>query len=136
MQFSVKPSFPTDHRVQIAAHKTELTQRALSRIYYGNKSVEMVNEEGWFKYSIGDFTTYADANKFRKQCGVKNAFIVAFAIGANDETPAPVVGSGALSLSTAVMLGALLNIIGAVLFGGGVAKTVGQNMIKEKYWDK
>jgi len=64
------------------------------------------------------------------------AFIVAFAIGANDETSAPVVGSGALSLTTAVMLGALLNIIGAVLFGGGVAKTVGQSMIKERYWDK
>ncbi len=69
------------YRVQIAAHRTQLTQRALSKIYYGNKGVEMINEEGWFKYSIGDFITYADADKFRKQCGVKNAFIVAYRKG-------------------------------------------------------
>jgi hypothetical protein len=69
------------YRVQIAAFKTQLTQRALSKIYYGNKQVEMLNEEGWFKYSIGDFYTYDDADKFRKQCGVKNAFIVAYRKG-------------------------------------------------------
>jgi hypothetical protein len=69
------------YRVQIAALKTQLTQRALSKIYYGNKQVEMLNEDGWFKYSIGDFYTYDDANKFRKQCGVKNAFIVAYRKG-------------------------------------------------------
>jgi hypothetical protein len=69
------------YRVQIAAHITQLTQRALSKIYYGNKKIEMLNEEGWFKYSIGDFSTYEDAGKFRKQCGVKNAFIVAYRKG-------------------------------------------------------
>jgi hypothetical protein len=69
------------YRVQIAAHKTQLTQRALSKIYYGNKKIEMLNEQGWFKYSIGDFITYEDADKFRKQCGVKNAFIVAYRKG-------------------------------------------------------
>ena len=69
------------YRVQIAAFKSQLTQRALSKIYYGNKQVEMLNEEGWFKYSIGDFYTYDDADKFRKQCGVKNAFIVAYRKG-------------------------------------------------------
>jgi hypothetical protein len=69
------------YRVQIAANKIQLTQRALSKIYYGNKAVEMINEEGWFKYSIGDFYTYGDADKFRKQCGVKNAFIVAYRKG-------------------------------------------------------
>jgi hypothetical protein len=69
------------YRVQIAALKTQLTQRALSKIYYGNKNVEMLNEDGWFKYSIGDFYTYDDADKFRKQCAVKNAFIVAYRKG-------------------------------------------------------
>ena len=69
------------YRVQISANKIQLTQRALSRIYYGNKNVEMLNEDGWFKYSIGDFFNYDDADKFRKQCGVKNAFIVAYRKG-------------------------------------------------------
>jgi hypothetical protein len=66
------------YRVQIAAHRTELTQRALSRIYYGNKNVDMVNENGWFKYSVGDFSTYEEADKFRKSSGIGNAFVVAY----------------------------------------------------------
>jgi len=69
------------YRVQIAADKTELSQRALQRIYFGNKSVEMLEENGWYKYSVGDFATYADASKFRKSCNVKNAFIVAYRKG-------------------------------------------------------
>ncbi len=69
------------YRVQIAANKTELSQRALQNIYMGNKSVEMLEEDGWYKYSVGDFSTYADANKFRKSCNVKNAFIVAYRKG-------------------------------------------------------
>jgi hypothetical protein len=69
------------YRVQIAANKTELGQKELQSIYYGNKSVEMVEENGWYKYSVGDFTSYADASKFRKSCGVKNAFIVAYRKG-------------------------------------------------------
>ncbi len=69
------------YRVQIAANKAQLSQRALGKIYYGNKNVEMINEEGWFKYSIGDFDDYESASKFRKQCGVQNAFIVAYRRG-------------------------------------------------------
>ncbi|MBN2274979.1 MAG: hypothetical protein JXR41_10080 [Bacteroidales bacterium] len=69
------------YRVQVAANKTELSQGALQRIYYGNKSVEMLEENGWYKYSVGDFNTYAEANKFRKSSGVKNAFIVAYRQG-------------------------------------------------------
>lgn len=69
------------YRVQIAADKAELSQRALQRIYYGNKSVEMIEEDGWYKYSVGDFASYAEANKFRKSCNVKNAFIVAYRKG-------------------------------------------------------
>ncbi|MBN1415047.1 MAG: SPOR domain-containing protein [Bacteroidales bacterium] len=66
------------YRVQIAANRTALSQGALQRIYYGNKAVEMIEENGWYKYSVGDFASYADANKFRKSCDVKNAFIAAY----------------------------------------------------------
>ncbi|MFO7658227.1 MAG: hypothetical protein R6W78_14295 [Bacteroidales bacterium] len=69
------------YRVQLAANKAELTQRALQKIYYGNKQVEMIMEDNWFKYSIGDFDDYKSADKFRAQCGVKNAFIVAYRKG-------------------------------------------------------
>lgn len=65
-------------RVQIAANRTELSQRALSRMYYGTKSLEVINENGWYKYSVGDFSTYDEASAFRKKSGVSNAFIVGY----------------------------------------------------------
>jgi hypothetical protein len=37
------------YRVQLAANRSELSQRALSRMYYGNNNVEMINEDGWYK---------------------------------------------------------------------------------------
>jgi hypothetical protein len=76
---------PTDdeviYRVQLAANRAELTQRALSNMYYGNMNVEMINENGWYKYSVGDFTSYDEASKFRKSSGIKNAFVVAYRKG-------------------------------------------------------
>ncbi len=69
------------YRVQIAANRTELSQRALSKMYYGNKRVEMINENGWYKYSVGDFVTYEEASKFRKSTGMSNAFVVAYLKG-------------------------------------------------------
>ena len=75
------------YRVQLAANKSMLTQRALQSIYYGKKQVEMILEDGWFKYSIGDFEDYKSADKFRSQCGVQNAFIVAYRKGTRFVTP-------------------------------------------------
>jgi len=69
------------YRVQLAANRSELSQRALSKMYYGNKSVEMINENGWYKYSVGDFETYEEASKFRKASGIGNAFVVAYRKG-------------------------------------------------------
>ena len=56
-------------------------------------------------------------------------FIVAIAIGANDETMASVVGAKVLKLNAAILLGAFLQIIGAQLLGAGVSETVGQDMV-------
>lgn len=69
------------YKVQIAANRTQLDQRTLQNIYYGQKGVEMIEENGWYKYVVGDFNSYQEADKFRKSCGVKNAFIVAYRKG-------------------------------------------------------
>jgi len=69
------------YRVQIAEDQSKLSQNALRRIYYGNKNVEMINEDGIYKYSIGDFDTYAEADQFRSRSGVDNAFVVAYREG-------------------------------------------------------
>jgi hypothetical protein len=66
----------TVYRVQIAAGKNPLSQNLLRKVYSGNKEFTVVNEDGWNKYSIGDFSSWEEANKFRQECGVPGAFIV------------------------------------------------------------
>jgi PiT family inorganic phosphate transporter len=56
-------------------------------------------------------------------------FIVAVAIGANDETMASVVGGKVLKLNVAIYLGMVLQVIGAQLLGAGVSETIGQDMV-------
>jgi len=69
------------YRVQIAANRSELSQRALSKMYYGNKNVEMIVENDWYKYSVGDFGTYKEASDFREASGISNAYVVAYRKG-------------------------------------------------------
>ena len=69
------------YRVQIAANRSELSQRALSKMYYGNKNVEMIIENGWYKYSVGDFETYKEASDFREASRISNAYVVAYRKG-------------------------------------------------------
>jgi len=57
------------------------------------------------------------------------AFAVAFAAGTNDEMMAPGVASGAFTLRTAVILGAIFSVLGAFLMGAPVAKTIGKDLI-------
>jgi PiT family inorganic phosphate transporter len=56
---------------------------------------------------------------------------VAFAIGANDNTLASLVGAKVLSLRNAVILGGILLMIGAVVLGHGVSTTIGANMVTQ-----
>ena len=56
---------------------------------------------------------------------------VAFTIGANDETMTPAVGAGLLSLSIAVILGGIFNLVGVFFLGTSVSKTVGNNFSTE-----
>jgi PiT family inorganic phosphate transporter len=57
------------------------------------------------------------------------AFAVAFAAGTNDEMMAPGVAAGVFTLRTAVILGAIFSVIGALLMGAPVAKKIGKDLI-------
>ena len=59
-------------------------------------------------------------------------FVVAFAIGGNDEAMAPAVGARIFSLNTAVLLGGLLSVIGALTLGGGVSEKVGSDLVSQQ----
>ncbi len=69
------------YKVQIAADKKPLSQNTLRKIYNGNKEVEMIREEGWSKYSIGDFNTFSEADDYKKTLNVSDAFVVAYKNG-------------------------------------------------------
>lgn len=56
------------------------------------------------------------------------SLLLAIAIGANDETFAPVTGAKLLSVNKAVFMGAVIIIIGAVTYGFGIAKEVGTEL--------
>ncbi len=56
-------------------------------------------------------------------------FFVAFAIGSNDETMSPAVGAGIFTVGLAVTIGAIINIVGAVLLGKGVSEKVGKDLL-------
>jgi PiT family inorganic phosphate transporter len=56
-------------------------------------------------------------------------FIVAFAIGSNDETMSPAVGARVFTINLAVLIGGFINIIGALSLGGGVSEKVGSELV-------
>lgn len=59
-------------------------------------------------------------------------FVVAFAIGGNDEAMSPAVGARIFSLNTAVVVGGMLSIAGAVTLGGGVSEKVGSDLVSQQ----
>jgi hypothetical protein len=67
--------------VQIAASKESLSNKDLQEIYEGDLKLNIINEEGWVKYSIGNFSKFRQANALRKKCGVDDAFVVAYKNG-------------------------------------------------------
>ncbi len=69
-------------KVQIAADKKPLSQSTLRKLYNGNKKeISRVVENGWYKYSIGDFKTFDQAEKFKDNLDTRDAFIVAYQNG-------------------------------------------------------
>ncbi len=59
--------------------------------------------------------------------------VIAIAIGANDETMAPLYGSRILNMKQILILAAVFAILGAVLLGEGVAKSVGNKILLINY---
>jgi hypothetical protein len=65
-------------KVQIAADTKSISSDNLHKIYSGYENVQHYEEDGMHKYSLGEFNTYEEANKFRTNSGVKGAFVIAF----------------------------------------------------------
>ena len=68
-------------RVQIAAHTVIIEDEYIKTFYTGKDSVRQVREGTWYKYQIGDFDNFEDANNLRIKCRVPRAFVVAYQDG-------------------------------------------------------
>jgi hypothetical protein len=65
-------------RVQIAAHTVILEDDYIKTFYTGEDSVIQVREGKWYKYQIGSFDSFEEANNLRIKCRVPRAFVVAY----------------------------------------------------------
>jgi hypothetical protein len=68
-------------KVQIAAHTMPLSQEYLNLIYKGDIPIDLIYEENWYKYSIGRYRTFDEADMTRKESSIKKAFVVAYCEG-------------------------------------------------------
>ena len=57
------------------------------------------------------------------------SFLVAFSIGGNDEAMAPAVGAKVFTVRAAVLIGAVITVVGAISLGGNVSEKVGSDMV-------
>jgi hypothetical protein len=70
------------YMVQIAAHTIQITPKYLKEnVYNGTMAVQELKEEGWFKYTIGHYKTFEEAEKLLNQINVAKAFVVAYKNG-------------------------------------------------------
>lgn len=74
----VTPETGIHYIIQIAAHTEELGQRQLTSIYPGDEKVNVMFEDGWYKYFIGPFDTFNEAERMMKSLNLRNAFIAAY----------------------------------------------------------
>jgi hypothetical protein len=68
-------------RVQVAAHVSRIPKIRLQEIYDGDRYVEEVKEEGWWKYQIGHYKSYSSAQAILEEVDVDRAFITAYNYG-------------------------------------------------------
>jgi hypothetical protein len=68
-------------KVQIAAHTMPITDEYLNTLYRGNLKIDMIFEDDWYKYSIGRYKTFDEAEATQRECNIKKSFVVAYQSG-------------------------------------------------------
>jgi hypothetical protein len=68
-------------KVQIAAHTMPITDEYLNTLYKGDLKIDMIFEDDWYKYSIGRYKTFDEAEATHRECNIKKSFVVAYQAG-------------------------------------------------------
>ncbi|GEM_PF-6967483 len=69
-------------RIQIAASRLPVTETTVSKLQNVNQPINIIKSNGWYKYTIGNFTSYEEAQKFKTENNLSQTFIVKYQ---NDE---------------------------------------------------
>ncbi len=73
---------PIVFRVQIVAHTIKMDESYIrENVYMGNEPIKEIYDDKWYKYSIGKFDNFREADALLKSCRVNKAFIVAYQDG-------------------------------------------------------
>lgn len=75
------PSSGVAYIVQIAAHTDKIPEEKLNSIYRGDKIINMLREDNWYKYFFGPFPNFEEAEKVMKSVGISSSFIAAYLDG-------------------------------------------------------
>ncbi len=67
--------------IQIAADKKPLSNYKLLNLYKGTMQIKISYEDGWYKYMVGDFSTYYEAAEFKRSLNIFGSFIVPYQSG-------------------------------------------------------
>jgi len=65
-------------KIQILAVRKEADELRVRSIYSGNEKVTENIENGWYKYTIGNFQTYAEAIAYKNKLNLLGSFVVAY----------------------------------------------------------
>lgn len=76
-----QPGKGIKYTVQIAAHSSEISEKELSIIYSGNRQIKMMIEDKWYKYYIGPYSTFQEAERVMKSLDMENVFLAAYLDG-------------------------------------------------------
>jgi tetratricopeptide (TPR) repeat protein len=66
------------YKVQIFASRVPASDRELKRKYKGELKINDFYENQWYKYSIGEYSSYTEARQCCFSCNVFDAFIIAY----------------------------------------------------------
>lgn len=72
---------PVNYKVQIAAHTAPMGEEFLRSLYKGNERIDLIKEDGWYKYSVGNLKTFEEAVNLLKKVNLERAFVVAYQEG-------------------------------------------------------
>ncbi len=70
-------------KIQIIATRKQLAPEKIKKIYNTDQLIisDRNNDDGLYRYSVGTFNTYAEAQQFKASTNVRGAFIVAYKDG-------------------------------------------------------